>query len=161
MILYFIRHGEAGTAAPSDFERTLTNKGEHDLQHAGRALKSMMKRAHHLFASPYVRAQQSASILNGYFENLKIESCDHLTPGADPRNLFAELQHCTNDSNVLLVSHEPFISSCISTLTFGSAEGRIAIRPASVACVSVGPILERGSGRLEWLMSADQLARLT
>jgi phosphohistidine phosphatase len=160
MILYFIRHGEAGTMAPSDFERTLTQRGERDVHAAGQALKGMIKRVHGIFASPFIRAQQTAAILQGYFGESRIESCDHLTPGAEPKNLFRELQHCTNDSNVLLISHEPFISTCISTLTYGSADARITIRPATVACVYVGPILERGAGRLEWLMNAEQLARL-
>jgi phosphohistidine phosphatase len=160
MNLYFIRHGEAGTMAPSDFERTLTQRGEGDVHAAGRALQTMINRLHCVMASPFVRAQQTARILCGYFGNPPIEQCDHLTPSADPKNLFRELEHCTNDSNVLLVSHEPFVSTCISMLAYGSGDARIAVRPATMACVQVGPIIERGAGRLEWLMNADLMARL-
>jgi phosphohistidine phosphatase SixA len=107
-----------------------------------------------------VRAQQTAAILQGYFDPVPIETCNHLTPEAAPSNLLAELGHCTNDSNILLVSHEPFISTCISYLTYGTADARISIRPASVACVHVGAVIAQGAGRLDWLMTAEQLARM-
>lgn len=161
MILYFIRHGEAGATAPNDFERTLTVRGESDAIGAGRALKAIIPRVHRILASPLVRAQQTAALVQQFFPTVEIEPCDHLIPGADSRNLFTELQHSTNDSNLLLISHEPFISTCISTLTYGSSEARIVIRPASVACVQVGPILQRGAGRLEWLMNAELLSMLS
>jgi len=160
MILYFIRHGEAGHVAPSDFDRTLTTRGEGAVHGVGRALAGMIGRVHCISASPLVRAQQTAMILQGYFNQVNIEACDHLTPGASPANLLEELRHCTNDSNILLVSHEPFISTCVSYLTYGSSDARISIRPASVACVHVGAVLERGAGRLDWLMSAEQLAHM-
>ncbi|MGE5313555.1 MAG: phosphohistidine phosphatase SixA [Acidobacteriota bacterium] len=160
MVLYFIRHGEAGTVAPSDFERTLTMHGKAEADGVGRALKLLVGRAHSIFASPIIRAQQTASIIRSHLGTAPIEPCEHLTPGADPRNLFAELKHCTNDSNVLLVGHEPFLSTCVSTLVSGQSDARILFRPATVACVSVGPVIERGAGRLDWLMNAEQMARL-
>ena len=160
MILYFIRHGEAGHVAPSDFERTLTTRGEGMVHGVGRALGSLIGRVHGILASPLVRAQQTAGILQGYFTGTQIESCQHLTPGADPATLLAELRHHTNDSNILLVSHEPFVSTCISYLTYGATDARISIKPASVGCVHVGAVLERGAGRLDWLMTAELLARM-
>ena len=160
MILYFIRHGEAGHVAPSDFERTLTTRGEGTVHGVGRTLSGMIGRVHGIFASPLVRAQQTAAILAEYFDKAAIETCDHLTPGADPAKLLGELRHCTNDSNILLVSHEPFVSTCVSYLTYGTSDARISIKPASVACVHVGAVLAQGAGRLDWLMTAEHLARM-
>jgi phosphohistidine phosphatase len=160
MVLYFIRHGEAGHVAPSDFERTLTPKGEGTVHGVGRALSGLIGRVHGILASPLVRAQQTAGILQDYFDKAAIETCEQLTPGAEPAKLLAELRHYTNDSNILLVSHEPFVSTCISYLACGSSDARISIKPASVGCVHVGAMLERGAGRLDWLMTAEQLARM-
>jgi phosphohistidine phosphatase len=160
MILYFIRHGEAGHTASSDFDRTLTTRGEGTIHGVGRALSTLINKVHCIAASPLVRAQQTAAILQSYFGALPIEPCVHLTPDAEPAKLLTELRHYTNDSNILLVSHEPFISTCISYLIFGAAEARIGIKTASVACVHIGAVVERGAGRLDWLMTAEQLARL-
>jgi phosphohistidine phosphatase len=160
MILYFIRHGEAGHVAPSDFERTLTTRGEGTVHGVGSALAGIVGRVHGILASPLVRAQQTAGILREYFDTATIETCEHLTPSAEPAHLLAELRHYTNDSNILLVSHEPFVSTCISYLTYGSTDARINIKPASVGCVHVGAMLERGAGRLDWLVTAEQLARM-
>jgi phosphohistidine phosphatase len=126
----------------------------------GRALSGLIGKVHGILASPLVRAQQTAGILNEYFNASAIETCEHLTPSAEPAHLLAELRHYTNDSTILLVSHEPFVSTCISYLTYGSTEARISIKPASVGCVHVGAMIERGAGRLDWLMTAEQLARM-
>ncbi len=158
MHLYFLRHGEAAFTPLGDSERVLTKIG---IESADTAAKYCLKLGisfSHIYSSPIIRAQQTAEILKNYFPQLKIHPTDHLTPESDPRNLFEEIRHHTNDSRILLVTHEPFASRCISQLISGTEQSQIVMKTTSLAYVETEGSIGRGSGKLLWL-STNELMR--
>jgi phosphohistidine phosphatase len=157
MLLYLLRHGQAGHTAPSDFERELTGEGLIDSANVGTFLAGMHINFTHAFCSPLVRAQQTLRAVMTSLPEFPTATTEHLTPDADPRNILELLRTLPPDSRVLLVTHEPFVSSCISVLISGSEATQLAMKPATLACVETHMIPVRGSGTLRWLLPPETL----
>ena len=107
------------------------------------------------FSSPLTRAHQTAKITLEQIQTPKITVLEHLTPESNPQHLFEELHHYSSDSRILIVTHEPFASTCISTLISGSEQSRIVMKTTSMACVKIDGHAGRGTGRLLWLLTSD------
>ncbi len=155
MILFFLRHGEAGMNFPSDFERELTNGGVDASLSIGAFCRKTNITFTNVISSPLIRAKQTAQEIVKYFSIIQIEESEFLTPDSDPKNLFNFLRSFTSDSRVLLVTHEPFIGTCISALISGTGSTNITIKPTSFACVETHGSPIRGNGKLHWLIPSD------
>src|SRR5690349_3203809 len=109
-VIWFLRHGDAEDGDP-DFERRLTDKGELQSRDAGAALAALGVSLEACFASPRVRARDTARLA---CEPLGVEVTieEQLAGGRfDPLELAAGLD------DVLLVGHEPDFSDAIAGLT--------------------------------------------
>ncbi|MDR0281742.1 MAG: phosphohistidine phosphatase SixA [Paucimonas sp.] len=148
MKVWVLRHGEAEPHARSDAQRNLTEHGR----------KQVLRSAAHLLGeqldaivvSPYVRAQQTASLVHdalGFAEPLVTVSW--LTPESNPDRVIAELDALGLD-NVLLVSHQPLVSSLLGLLVHGSRQSGEAMSTASLAELE-------GDGALAGLMTLRSL----
>ncbi len=115
MKLWVLRHGEAEGHARTDAERNLTEQGRGEVLRSAAQLIGQPISA--IFASPYVRAQQTAQLVRDAlgFEP-EIRTVPWLTPDGNPLQV---LQKLDTDDNVLLVSHQPLVGSLISFLQHG------------------------------------------
>ncbi|MFA6468488.1 MAG: phosphohistidine phosphatase SixA [Bacteroidota bacterium] len=155
MVLYFLRHGQAGHDFPTDFERELTEEGKHASKIVGKFCSELHIHLTHAFASPLVRAQQTAHAVLKKLPEITLSESEHLTPDADPRNLLELLRTLPNDSRVLLVTHEPFVTACISKLISGSEATHVIMKTTSLACIETHGSLVKGCGKLRWLLTPD------
>lgn len=160
MKLFLLRHGEAERTAPSDFDRTLTGQGEADSTNVGLFCAKANIYFTHIFVSPITRAKQTARLVAEQLPPAPIEETEFLTPGTDPKNLFNLLRSFTSESRILCVTHEPFASTCISTLISGTESSHIIMKPASLACVETDGPPVRGNGKLLWLLDAQIIKSL-
>jgi phosphohistidine phosphatase len=160
VILFFLRHGEAGMNFPSDFERELTDGGIGASHSIGEFCKKAGVTFTHVITSPLIRAKQTAQVIVKKFPGIEIEESKFLTPDSDSKNLFNFLQSFTSGSKVLLVTHEPFASSCISTLISGTETVNITMKPTSIACVETHGSPVRGNGKLLWLIPSDVIQQI-
>ena len=152
MILFFLRHGEAGYNAATDADRELTIEGEEASKQIGLFCKKNGIVFTHALVSPITRAQQTAKLVLENLPPVTIETCEHLTPNSDPRNLFEELKHFTDSNVILLVSHEPFCSTAISQLINGAGQAAVIMKTTTLACVEVHLPVGKGMGKLHWLI---------
>ncbi|CAM4022537.1 phosphohistidine phosphatase SixA [Vibrio neonatus] len=113
MNVYIMRHGEAGSFASSDAERTLTARGEvQSLQVAQEVVKQGVSHFDLVLVSPYIRAQQTWDVIKGLFSADKVEECADITPYGHSEDVYqyvcamAEIQ---KPQSVLLVSHLPLV----------------------------------------------------
>lgn len=160
MKLYFLRHGEAGHKATSDFERELTEMGEISSKAIGSFCKKLNLHFSAAFTSPLVRAKQTAKLVLKELPNTALEETEFLTPDTDPKNLFGMLKPFTVESKILFVTHEPFASTCISTLISGTESTRVVMKPCSFACIETDGVPTRGNGKLLWLLNPEVLTTL-
>jgi phosphohistidine phosphatase len=161
MLLYFLRHADAvNSGYANDFDRELTEEGKAQAENVAHTIRALQLAFTHVLCSPLVRARQTAKIALSNFSTLEIQDCDYLTPLSDPRNLFSELGQYPKDSRILLVTHEPFASTCIAALISGANESKVTMKKASVACLETHSPVQRGTGILLWLLTNEQMKLL-
>ncbi len=135
-VLFIVRHGEAEPRAKTDFDRQLTASGQTSVQALGDRLsqrlnflkEKYLKETHSsramsavVIASPYVRAQQTASIL-AQTTSLKVQTFDQVTPDDNAEQALLELHEIipSECDCVVLVSHMPFVGSLLGQITANS-----------------------------------------
>ncbi|MFJ2431007.1 phosphohistidine phosphatase SixA [Pseudomonas sp. NPDC088429] len=117
MKLWVLRHGEAVPyGSCPDSERELTDHGRKEALNSAAHLIGQPLTA--IYASPYLRAQQTAQIVREAlgFEP-EIRTVEWLTPEVDPDKVTDQL---VSVSNVLLVSHNPLVGNLLSYLQHGA-----------------------------------------
>lgn len=117
MKLWVLRHGEAEPYdSRPDSERELTAHGRKEVLSSAARLMGQPLTA--IYASPYLRAQQTAQLVREAlgFEP-EIRTVEWLTPEVDPDRVAEQL---VSVSNVLLVSHNPLVGNLLSYLQHGA-----------------------------------------
>lgn len=110
-------------------------------------------------ASPLVRAQETAAIIAEVLEQPDtMVTWKELVPGGDPDTVCHEISRHENASAILLVGHEPLLSSLISRIIAGDTHAGIAMTKGSLAKIRNYSYANRPSGELHWLVTAKQMA---
>ncbi len=155
MILYFLRHGEAGAnlPGPDDDARGLTPAGAAALRSAGTPWRRLNLRPDVVLSSPLRRALHTAELLVaglGLTDAPLVD--DRLRPGARWPDLARAMAAHPSARRVAFVGHQPDLSEAIRVLTGGVA---VRLRPGGLACVEFPGIPEPGAGELAWLVDPD------
>jgi phosphohistidine phosphatase len=119
MRLYICRHGQASFSAENDHARALTVAGIQATERLYGAHSDAFRRVDHIWASPLVRAQQTAEILSGHDVG-RIETTAILAPDEDPAVVVRSLEALLGQTCLLLVSHQPLIGDLVSLLVHGN-----------------------------------------
>ena len=152
MILYFLRHGKAGSPqAQNDDARELTSKGAAALRSAASLWRRLNLRPDVVLSSPLPRALQTAEL---FCEGVGGEPItdDRLRPGAGWGEMARAMAAHPDARRVMFVGHEPDLSSAIVELT-GAASVRM--RKGGLACVEFYGVPEPGGGEIAWLLDPD------
>jgi phosphohistidine phosphatase len=163
MNLFILRHGlavEPGSAGfTKDSDRPLTPKGERKLWKIAGAMEELELKFHCVLSSPYVRAHQTAEIIaEGLGVSKKVELCEHLTPAGSVRKLIDLLNHREPEpTDVLLVGHEPYLSSLISLLVSGDPHCQVLMKKGGLCKLSTDELEHGRCATLEWLLTPKQL----
>ena len=166
MNLFILRHGlavEPGThRLSSDAERPLTPKGKEKVAEVACAIKAMEISFDLILTSPYVRAKQTAEIVAANLHAQKrVEFADELKPGGSMEELIERVRDADETpENVLLVGHEPYLSSLISLLVFGDTRGSITMKKAGLCKLSAEKLECGQCASLEWLLTAKVMGAI-
>ncbi|WP_439133644.1 phosphohistidine phosphatase SixA [Pseudomaricurvus sp.] len=132
MQAFILRHGEAQLFADSDPERALTSVGYQQTLDILSESQAELKAVTRIIASPYVRAQQTASLASKLL-SLPVETSDLLVPeGRLPQ--VAQLLDSVNHDIPLLVSHQPLVGELVNWLC-GLSPGRQVMGTSALAHV--------------------------
>lgn len=149
MRLLLVRHGKAeesdGSKWPDDSLRPLSQRGIEEFRKSATQLGQVLT-PEALLTSPYVRAMQTARILEEFAKWPAPEAAQEIAHGE-----FSELvdTHFENGTETLaIVGHEPTISAYVSELISGSLGASVRMKPGTAACVKLD---SPGSGELQWL----------
>lgn len=119
MQLYIMRHGEAQEYASSDELRALNERGCEEVIHVAGLLKQEAFDV--IIVSPYVRAQQTAKLMDeNNLNTTQVITSDLITPFGSPEKVHNFLDALLLEKNyqkVLIVSHMPLISLLLAELT--------------------------------------------
>jgi len=165
MKIYLIRHSNAvdpGTPGyEDDSTRPLTEKGRDKMKDIASALKGLDLQPDIIVSSPYVRAQQTAEILAKVLKYKKeLAFSDALVPMGNADNIIGEINEKYAVDELVLVGHEPCLSTLISTLTAGNPDLAINIKNGGVCCLSSRDLHTERKAVLEWLLTPKILTEL-
>ena len=152
MILYFLRHGKAGSPRERDDDaRELTKSGVEALRSAAPLWRRLNLRPDVVLSSPLPRALQTAELFCEAIGGTPVTD-DRLRPGASWGDLARAMAAHADARRVMFVGHEPDLSSAVCELT-GAASVRM--RKGGLACVEFYGIPEPGGGEVAWLLDPD------
>jgi phosphohistidine phosphatase len=151
VILYFLRHGDAGSSSPPDDDARLSDGGVAALRAAAPLWRRLNLRADVVLSSPLPRALQSAELFCDAVGGSPVTD-DRLRPGASWGDLARAMAAHPQARRVMFVGHEPDLSSAICELT-GAASVRM--RKGGLACVEFYGTPEPGGGEIAWLLDPD------
>jgi phosphohistidine phosphatase len=163
--LYVVRHAVAFDYDPSqwpdDSQRPLTPDGIKRFKRAALGLKELASSVELVLSSPWVRAWQTAEILETETGWPRPVACNALGSGHAPAEVLQALQPFTSYNAIALVGHEPDLHELISyLLTADTTHAQVEVKKGSVARLAVGEGLRPGSARLHWLLPPKALRAL-
>ncbi|MGH1487626.1 MAG: phosphohistidine phosphatase SixA [Cellvibrionaceae bacterium] len=146
MFVFIMRHGEAAAGADSDAARELTDSGRQDVMDMIERCQAELANIDEIWASPYVRAQQTAMIAADKLGKSLVTQ-NWLTPTDNTDNVLTSLREA--EKTILLVSHQPLVGTLVDR--FADLEpGRYRMGTSAIACVET-EFLVYGCGELRWL----------
>jgi len=166
MNIYVLRHGLAGERGdpnyPNDAERPLTEEGRRKLWKIAKAMKALDLSFDLLLSSPYVRTRQTADIIAEAFElQKKLKFSKTLEPEGNQKELIQFLNRLKPARiNILLVGHEPYLSTLISLLVSGDSNLSIVIKKGGLCKLGVESLKHGRCATLQWLLTPKQFVVL-
>jgi phosphohistidine phosphatase len=163
MDLYLLRHGIAVPHGAPGFERDsdreLTPKGAKKMRRAAEGMKAMELTFDVILSSPFSRAKQTAEIVADVFGAQKsLEFTDSLAVGGDPEDLIKLItSKYSNVQSVLLVGHEPYMSSLISLLLAGDQSVAVTMRKGGLCKLIVDSLRHGQCATLDWLLAPSHM----
>ena len=161
MNLYFMLHGIAVDRADSgsgDRERQLTPKGIKRMNKAAKGLATLSLSFERILTSPLERARQTAKIVAQILQlEDRVEEIEQLSPEQSAQDLLSGLVAYSGKKEILLVGHEPQLSSTISVLLSGTSGAVIRLKKGGLCCLQVDGLPPRESAVLHWALTPKQL----
>ena len=159
-----MRHGDAGNRRDinNDLERSLTAEGREEVERIAKSLKSLKLDVDMIATSPLKRALETAEIVAEIFQKTKkLETWNELSPEGERRDLLERLSRLNEESTILLVGHEPYLSTLMGDLISNKPGTRIVLKKGGAAKIVINSLLPKASGELRWLLTPRQLKKLS
>jgi phosphohistidine phosphatase len=159
LVRHAVAHERNRARWPNDALRPLTPAGKRRFRTAARGLAQVLPRSAALLSSPFVRARDTAALLAEALGRKKIIECGELASG-QPAHLVFEILGARKDKSVILVGHEPNLSTLLSACLNERARLKIDFRKGGAACVEFGSRIEPGRATLCWVLPPRVLRAL-
>jgi phosphohistidine phosphatase len=146
--VYLVRHAEAvdETVELRDPHRHLSPHGRAQARALGERLRWHDCGPTYVYASPLVRALQTAELVCGAIDNaIGVEVMPQLAPGEDVHQVIAKIKALPADAEVMLVGHEPSISAIAALLA----------NQADFASLAKAEAVRLDDGALRWRFAWD------
>lgn len=151
--IYFIRHGLAAEPANNqqDSDRPLTQEGENKTEKIAKQLKKLDFHFDLILTSPYLRAKQTATILQKVGLSAKLEEFSPLQPAGDINTWLEWLKNC-QFASIALVGHAPDLGNWAETLVWGQTNDKLVLKKAGIIAVKIPSNQDTvGAGEIFWL----------
>ena len=161
--LYILRHGIAEERSKRDYpddDRPLSKEGVQKMRKEARGIRRVIDSFDLILTSPLERAYRTAKIVGSRLGcSKKIKICRELSCGATPKRLAGLIAKYRDKDRLLLVGHEPDLSSFISYL-LGSKDESIELKKGALCRLDVSLRAKQPEGTLVWLLTPQQLCLL-
>ena len=154
MEIYILRHGLAQEAngGMRDADRPLTPEGTKKLLPVLRRARAIDVQPPVILTSPYRRARETAQVaVEALRGEPKLVESRALIPDSSPELVWDEIRNHKNDRQIMIVGHEPLLSSVYSYL-LGAALAQIDVKKGSLGRIDVDRFTGQPRGILRWLI---------
>ena len=158
MKIYLMRHGVAREPAGAGFEgdrqRPLTAEGRDSITRIAHALKKLDVEPDLILSSPYLRAEQTATILAKEFDLQKhLILSELLAPEGKAEEIIGMIVENYLVDELVIVGHEPCLGLLASLLAASDFNLAINLRKGGVCCLLADDLRLEPHGVLEWLLT--------
>lgn len=143
-----------------DSARPLLPKGEKQMQEMAKAIKKMVGQVDLIATSPYLRAQQTADILQKTFKRAGVFEMQELTPGASVLKTLRAIQKIGRAETILLVGHEPHLGRFLSFVLTGSTRNLFDIKKGGVALIEFANRIDKKQAKLKCFLQPSQVKKI-
>ena len=161
MNLVILRHAKAyprGEKFKPDRKRPITPEGEEIMRKAAEGMKALGLEFDLILTSSWLRAAQTARITAEVFKMEKVWQTENLSGDANPKSIVTEINdNYPSLNNILLVGHEPHLSSLISLLLTGDTDMAIDFKKSGLCKLAIKDLRVGRCAILEWLLTPKQL----
>ena len=163
MELYFLRHGIAvlrGTKGyENDSDRPLTPKGRKRMRQIAAAMRVLEIEIDLILSSPILRARQTTDIVSKSVGR-EVKFSEAVADG-DPERIIDEINTTYHRAkSIMIVGHEPDLSSMISLLISGGTGCHVTMKKGGLCKLSISSLQAGQCAVLEWLLTPGQLAQI-
>lgn len=161
MNLYIIRHAIAVEEDPSgdDSQRALTEKGRKKMRQIAKGLRILGVEFDMILSSPYVRARETAEVLNDVFKMKRpLAFSEHLVPTGDPSALAVEIKEKYSVNDLAIVGHQPLLTNFISLLAAKGAHVDVELKKGGVCRLSTD---DMHFAVMQWLFTPGVLVEIS
>jgi phosphohistidine phosphatase SixA len=153
----------------SDFGRPLTVTGKREVTDIAKSQKEFGVQFNFIITSLLKRSHQTASPIAMTFNSeINMENWDELKPEGNGKEFYRKLsQKFKQDSSILIVGHESYLSTLISEVIsegnrVGTASGRVVLKKAGLAKVRItSPSHQMIHGELSWLLTPKHMKKIS
>ncbi len=172
MDLFILRHGYAGNRLSDpmkDTKRQLTVSGKKEVVEIAKSLKKLGVKFNVIFSSPLARAFQTAKIIAEEYKLIEqIEQSEDLKPNGSKDLLYNKLSKLNIDSVILIVGHEPYLSSMINDIiskndadrNYNKNNNNIILKKAGLSRIKITSTVPKLKGELRWLLTPRILKKI-
>jgi len=159
MDLYLLRHGKAAAGSgSSDDARGLTPEGRKEIRQVGGWIASRKIPLTLVATSPLTRATETAALVHGVLEpRPDLEIWDELAPGGNLDDLVIRIASHEAAPALLLVGHEPLLSTLASRIIAGDERARISLSKGGLAKIRGIGFTDGVTGELHWMLTPRQI----
>ncbi len=169
MDLFILRHGYAGNQlsdSMKDNKRQLTVSGKKEVVEIAKSLKKLGVKFNVIFSSPLTRAFQTAKIIaEEYKLTEQIEQSEELKPNGSKNSLYNKLSKLNIDCVILIVGHEPYLSSMINDIisndNHNNNNNNIILKKAGLSRIKITSTVPKFKGELRWLLTPRILKKIS
>ena len=155
MEIYVLRHGEAEPRNENvpESDRKLTRKGKRDTERVVGLARACKVHPDVVLSSPYVRALSTARIAVKCFKpKPALRVTQVLLPEYAPKQVWKEIRAHAESQQILLVGHEPQLSSVIAYL-LGCPVLAVDFKKSAMAGIQMDRLDGEPRGDLKWLIT--------
>jgi len=140
-----------------DGERMLTAEGVAKVKKAAKGLKQLLldRKRVVIFSSHLRRALQTADLLTLVLKTRDRYIREEISAGLF-EELYFEWSRYHDDTTIIIVGHEPTLGAWLERMT----SERLAIAKGAACAVTTRDLLIRATGKIQWYLTADALARI-
>lgn len=160
MELIIIRHAVAeeredfAKKGQEDQFRPLTLKGRKRMQKVCVRMRDYVKSFDVIVSSPFTRARQTAEIVSQIYFETKVIETPELVPQSPPQAFLKWLRtQGRNYKRIVIVGHEPHLSSFASYMLSGKTESFIDLKKSGIIALELESFAQAEAGSAQLLYS--------